>query len=78
MAKRWSDDQKIYIASTGINPKTTDQELTMNYCLAWCKAYGKSIADWCNAGYNNAMYSPVKDKRKQELLRLTVEKMEAK
>ncbi len=78
MTVYYTSDQKEYIRRVCYEPKTVDEVLTMNYCIAWCKEYGKTFEDWRDAGFNNHMYSPVRPKHKQKLLRLNVEKMEAK
>ena len=77
MTRHYTSDQKEYIRRVCYEPKTVDEILTMNYCIAWCKAYGKTFEDWRDAGFNNHMYSPIKPKSKQKLLRLNIEKMEA-
>lgn len=76
MPKLWDAEQKEYIRRSGIDPRTNDQELTMNYCIAWCKAYGKTYDDWRDNGFNTHMYSQIKCSRKQKLLRLNIEAME--
>lgn len=78
MVAIYTRDQQEYIRRVCYDPKTVDEILAMNYCIAWCKAYGKTFEDWRDADFNNHMYSPIKPKRKQKLLRLNIEKMEAK
>ena len=73
MKRNWTHKQREYIRHFSWTPKTTDQILTMNYCIAWCDAWGKSMQEWFNSGFNNHMYSPIKDKRKQKLLGLQME-----
>ena len=77
MTKPWDAAQKEYIRRSGIEPRTTDQELTMNYCIAWCKAWGKTYDDWSKNEFGTHMYSPVIDKRKKNLVMLNIEAMEA-
>ena len=71
--KHATPEQEAYIKKTGIDPKSDDQILTMNYAIAWCKAWGKSLQEWIDDGFNNHMYSQVKDKRKQKLLNMQME-----
>ena len=73
LKKEWNKRQREYIRIVSFEPRTTDQILTMNYCFAWCDAHGKTMEDWFKSGFNNHMYSPIKDKRKQKLLRLQME-----
>ena len=74
--KNATPDQSAYIKKTGIDPKSDDQILTMNYAIAWCKAWDKSLQEWIDNGFNNHMYSQVKDKRKQKLLNMQMEATE--
>lgn len=55
--KNATPEQKAYIKKTGIDPKSDDQILTMNYAIAWCKAWNKSLDQWLYNGFNNHMYS---------------------
>jgi len=71
--KNATPEQEAYIKKTGIDPKSDDQILTMNYAIEGCKAWGKSLDQWLYNGFNNHMYSQVKDKRKQKLLELNME-----
>jgi hypothetical protein len=74
--KEWTQDQRDYMFRVGYTPSTTDEILTMNYCIAWMAAWNKPFEEWRDAGFNNHMYSRIKPKRKQKLLRLNIEKME--
>lgn len=75
MKRKWTDDQWLYTLFMEREPSGTEDILTMNYCIAWCKAYGKNIQDWVDGGFNNHMYSPMKDKRKAKVLRHQMEMM---
>lgn len=73
MKPKWSKKQREYIGQFTWTPTTSDEILTMNYCIAWCEAYGKTMKEWMDAGFNNHMYSPIKDKRKMKLLNMQME-----
>lgn len=74
--KQWTQAQRNYIFRVGYEPSSTDEILTMNYCIAWMEAWNKPFDEWRDAGFNNHIYSRIKPKRKQKLLRLNIDKME--
>lgn len=63
---RVSDEQKLYNKLSaeyigkihgGTKPKKHDELFSMSYCIAWQKAWGKTLKDWIDNGFHRVPYS---------------------
>lgn len=70
---KWTAREKGYIAHVGFEPKKTEDVLTMNYCFAWCDAYGRSMKEWFDEGFGANQYGPIIDRRKSKIMQLKLE-----
>lgn len=70
----FDDFNKEYEDTFGSVPKRIHAELKRNYCYSWCKAWGKSIQDWIDYGFDQHKYSQAIHKDEAKQFKLFMEK----